>query len=128
MVRDGFDTFITGMAQGVDIWAAQEVLDLKESGMNLHLVCALPFPGFENNRSAEQKLLFKRIIDLSDRVEYICPKYRAWCFKSRNRWLVEHSSSVIAVFNGASGGTKQTLEMAESSGRKIYLIDGSEDL
>ncbi len=128
VAKKGIDTFITGMAPGVDTWAALEVLDLKASGIDLHLVCAVPFPGVEKNRSEELKEMFSKITDASDRIDFICPGYRAWCFKARNRWMVDHASRVIAVFNGSAGGTEQTLKMAEKSGRKITLIDDSKDL
>ena len=31
-VENGFHTFITGMARGVDLWAAELVLQLREQG------------------------------------------------------------------------------------------------
>ena len=42
-IAGGYTTFITGMASGVDTWAAMEVLSLKASGKDVHLVCAVPF-------------------------------------------------------------------------------------
>lgn len=39
-VNDGFVTFISGMARGVDIWAAEIVLRLRESNPAIHLVAA----------------------------------------------------------------------------------------
>lgn len=33
-------------------------------------------------------------------------------FQIRNEWMVNHSNRVIAVFNGESGGTKNTIEYA----------------
>ena len=46
-VNDGFTVFISGMAQGVDIWAAQIVLKLRKKGAPIKLICACPFDGFE---------------------------------------------------------------------------------
>lgn len=43
-IQDGFTTYITGMALGVDIWAAQIVLRLRQSNRNLLLIAALPYP------------------------------------------------------------------------------------
>lgn len=42
-INDGCDTFITGMAPGVDTWAAQEVLKLKAGHDEIKLICAVPF-------------------------------------------------------------------------------------
>ena len=44
---DGFIFYITGMAKGVDIWAAEAVLQLKKEYPHIKLICAVPFDGFE---------------------------------------------------------------------------------
>lgn len=48
-VADGFTTFISGMARGVDIWAAETVLRLRSDGAPIRLICASPFEGFERS-------------------------------------------------------------------------------
>ena len=46
-IADGINVFITGMAPGVDIWAAEIVLDLREKEyLPLKLIAASPHPGF----------------------------------------------------------------------------------
>ena len=50
-IANGYVTFITGMASGSDIWAAEIVLERKKSNNNLHLICAVPYYGFEKNRT-----------------------------------------------------------------------------
>ena len=46
-ITDGFQTFISGMARGVDIWAAEVVLRLRDTGSPIHLIAASPYQGFE---------------------------------------------------------------------------------
>ena len=124
-IHDGFDTFITGMAPGVDIWAAEEVLKIKEENSEIKLVCAVPFKGVERKRTAEQKELFNQIMDRSDSITYICPKQTRWCFYARDRWMVDHSARIIAVFNGTPGGTEYTINYAQKKNRKVVLIKDS---
>jgi uncharacterized phage-like protein YoqJ len=53
-IADGINVFITGMAPGVDIWAAEIVLELrKKEELSLKLIAASPHPGFENRWSIE---------------------------------------------------------------------------
>ena len=52
-VADGLNVFITGMARGVDIWAAQIVLMLRDEGYDVKLMCACPYEGFERGWSQE---------------------------------------------------------------------------
>lgn len=42
-IEDGFTTFISGMAKGVDICAAELVLKRRVSNDRLKLICALPY-------------------------------------------------------------------------------------
>ena len=46
-IADGLTVFITGMARGVDIWAAEIVIKLRDAGQPLKLMCACPYDGFE---------------------------------------------------------------------------------
>ena len=46
-IADGKNVFISGMARGVDIWAAEIVLRLRKEGANVKLICASPYEGFE---------------------------------------------------------------------------------
>ena len=127
-IAEGYDTFISGMALGVDLWAAQEILAHKQSGYDIHLVCAVPFPGVEKNRDSVHQEVFSKILEASDAVRYVCPKYKPWCFSARDKWMVEHASKVIAVSNGTKGGTEATIQYAKELGRQVVLIDDSEDL
>ena len=46
-VADGLNVFITGMARGVDIWAAQIVLKLRAEGLDVRLICTCPYEGYQ---------------------------------------------------------------------------------
>ena len=121
-VDDGFVTFISGMARGVDIWAAEIVLNLKAEGHLLHLICASPFEGFERSWSADWKRRYHDVLAAADLVKYISPAYSPACFQIRNEWMVDRSARVIAVFNGERGGTKNTIVYAERNGKEILRI------
>ena len=42
----------------------------------------------------------------------------------RNRFLVEHASTLLAVYNGERrGGTAATMRYAQKMGREIVVID-----
>ena len=41
-ITDGYTTFITGMGMGVDIWAAEIVIELRSSNPSLHLIAVEP--------------------------------------------------------------------------------------
>lgn len=105
-VADGLNVFITGMARGVDIWAAQIVLMLRDEGYDVKLMCACPYDGFECGWSQEWQKQYREILTAADFVKYVCGGYSRSCFQIRNEWMVNHSARVIAVFNGENVALK----------------------
>ena len=123
-VSDGLNVFITGMARGVDIWAAQIVLKLRDEGCNVRLICACPYEGFERSWSQEWQKAYREILTVADFVKYVCNGYGPACFQIRNEWMVNHSARVIAVFNGENGGTKNTMDYAMKVDVPVVRIEG----
>lgn len=121
-VNDGFVTFISGMARGVDIWAAEIVLRLRDEGCPIRLICASPFDGFEKNWSADWQKRYRRISATADDFRFISPAYSRDCFQRRNEWMVDHSARVIAMFNGERGGTKNTIDYAVHHGVPVVML------
>lgn len=123
-IADGITVFITGMARGVDIWAAEIVLQLRESGLPVKLICASPYDGFERGWKASWQEKYTAVLKAADLVRFINPGYSRSCFQIRNEWMVDHSTRVIAVFDGTPGGTKNTIDYARHKGVEVTLIDG----
>ncbi len=121
-IADGFQTFISGMARGVDLWAAEEVLALRDGGAAIRLICASPYQGFEVHWRQVWQERYRQVLERADLVRFICPAYSRGCFQRRNEWLVDHSSRVIAVYNGGPGGTRNTVEYALKKGVEIIKI------
>ena len=121
-IDDGFVTFITGMARGVDIWAGEIILQLRKNNPNLHLIAASPYDGFESRWSADWQRRYKDILDQADLVRFVCNGYSKSCFQIRNEWMVNRSARVIAVYNGEPGGTRNTIEYAERNKVECFKI------
>ena len=121
-ISKGFVTFITGMAMGTDIWAAEIVLDRRKKNNDLHLICALPHPGFESRRSFVEKMRFSKIIKNADLVKEINDHYFTGCYQVRNEWMVDRSNLVIAVFNGQKSGTKNTVDYAKKKNVQVVNV------
>ena len=120
-ISNGFVTFISGMARGVDIWAAEIVLERKKSNPDIRLICALPHPDFEHSWRDSWQQRYKEILARADLVKTICPAFSMASYQCRNEWMVDHSALVIAIYNGALGGTRNTLDYAERHGVKVEV-------
>ena len=121
-INAGYEIFISGMAVGVDVWAAEIVSDKKKDNKDIKLICALPHPNFEKNRSECEKVRYEKILKSADEVKTISEHYFRSCYQKRNCWMVDNSSLVIAAFDGKKGGTKNTIDYARRKGRKIDNI------
>jgi uncharacterized phage-like protein YoqJ len=123
-IKDGFTTFITGMAQGVDIWAGQMVLCRREANPALRLVAALAYPNGEKRWAAAWKKQYVQLLEAADEVVAISPAYHKACYQKRDEWMVNHASRVIAVYDGVAGGTKNTIEYARKCGVEVSPVQG----
>lgn len=121
-IENGFTTFITGMAPGVDIWAVEIVLEKRKHNTSLHLICAMPHPGFEKRKSKYEEDRCQNIIDNADYTQTICDRYFRACYQRRNEFMVDHSNLVIAVWNGEKIGTKNTIDYAKRKGVELINI------
>lgn len=121
-VNDGYDTFITGMQRGIDLWAGEIVLSLM-AGSNLRLICAMPYEGFGKEFTGVDKWTFERILEAASAKVTLCPRYTKDCMALRNKFMVDNSSRLIAVADDLKSGTGQTLRYARSSNLDIRLID-----
>lgn len=120
----GVTGWLSGMAQGTDVWAAEIVLDLKKKNPALRLHCILPCEGQEAKWPAAEQERYRSILKLADEVVYVSRAYHSDCMLDRNRYLVNHSSILLAVYNGTlRSGTGATVRYAKRQGRTIILID-----
>ena len=121
-IQAGYNVFLTGMARGTDLWAAEIILNLRRKNNDLKLICAIPYDGFERRWSEYWRQLYHYVRNEADLVRVIGHGYSAGIFQIRNEWMVNHSSRVIAVYNGSLGGTKNTVDYAMQQGIPVRII------
>jgi len=122
----GFTDFISGMALGVDTYAAQTVLRLRDYGMNIRLICAIPCRNQSSLWNDSQRKTYNEILAAADKVILLEEEYSDGCMQRRNEFMVNNSSLVLAVWNGKPGGTANTLRYARKLSRPILQIDPNE--
>lgn len=118
-IADGFTTFITGMAEGVDLLFAELVIEQKAQHPELFLEAAIPY----QNRLKTKDPLFHKCFEGCDGVHVQQEEYNSDCFMNRNRYMVSLSSRVIAVYDGREkGGTLFTMRYAHTMEREVREI------
>ncbi len=124
IINYGITHFISGMAIGFDIIAAELVLELKKDYPFITLECAIPCKEQDKLWREQQKLRYKNILSQADKVTYVSDRpYFDGCMQQRNKYMIDNSSVLIALFNGKAGGTKQTVDYAKEKGLKVEIIN-----
>ncbi|MBD5160996.1 MAG: DUF1273 domain-containing protein [Oscillibacter sp.] len=124
LVNRGVTGFLSGMAQGTDLWCSQIVLDLKKKNPALKLHCILSCKGQESKWTASAQEHYHSILAQANEVVYVGQEFSRDCMLERNRWLVNRASILLAVYDGTyRSGTGMTVRYAQKLGREIIIID-----
>jgi len=116
--------FMCGMARGCDLYFAEAVLALRESGREVTLEGVRPCESQADRWPAGERERYQRILDRCDYETLIQHSYDRWCMMRRNRYMVDRSARIIAVYNGVpKGGTAQTLAYALQKGLPADILD-----
>ena len=121
-VKNEYSHFIFGAALGADTYAAEQVLLLKKKYKHITLEAAIPCPSQSARWTSASKERYERILALCDKKTLISPSYTYACMHERNRYMVDNSSLLIAIYNGGPGGTANTVDYAERQGLDIKLV------
>ncbi len=122
-VENGFEYFISGLARGVDIWAALYVIEIKKKFPNLKLISVKPYEEHGQKFKGEDLWNLKNILEKSDDIICVSKEYSMDCYKLRNQFMVDNSSKLIAVVGDYKSGTGQTIRYANKMGIDISIIN-----
>lgn len=122
-IREGYTRFFSGVARGIDLWAAQTVLELRKTNPDIELVCVKPVENQGHNFPEEDKLLYESVISKADLVICTSKEYSRNCYTVRNHYMVDHAEKLIAFVSNYRSGTGQTINYARKLGRKTDVTD-----
>lgn len=119
----GITQFLSGMAEGTDVWSALSVLALQEKNPKVKLHCILPCREQADKWAASSQDLYHSILERADSIVYVSRAYHKNCMLERNRFLVDHASALLAVYNGEwRGGTAATVRYAQKLQKKVLIL------
>lgn len=120
----GYRHFISGMANGADFYFAEAVLALRERFSGVVLEAAVPCLTQADRWSAADRRRYRSILDRCDLESVVQEHYDRYCMLRRNRYMVDHSSLLLAVYDGSSGGgTRYTVNYAMDCGLEIVKLE-----
>ena len=121
--EDGYRHFICGMAIGCDTYFAEAVLQLKARHPDALLEAAIPCDNQHAKWNRTQKERYARLLERCDLTTYVSHSYTPDCMMRRNEYMIDHSSLLLACFNGCSSGTMSTILLAGRSGIRTIILE-----
>ena len=127
--QQGMRHFICGMARGTDLYFAEAVLALRERCPDLTLEAARPCESQADSWPEPEKERYRGILERCDYETLVQHHYDRGCMQRRNRYMVERSEMILAVYNGEpKGGTAQTLAYALRKGLRVEILELEESV
>lgn len=120
--HSGVRHFICGMATGCDMYFCEAVIELRTVHEDITLEAAIPWEGQSSGWPAALKKRYSRLVEECDYYTLVQNRYTPDCLMRRNRYMVDNSSVLIAVFNGTPGGTMSTILYAMRRGIEIIEL------
>lgn len=113
------EKIISGMALGVDQWAANIAIKL-----NIPFIAAIPFAGQEGKWPESSQKTFRALLNKAAEQVIVSPgAYEPAKLQVRNEWMVDRCDLLIAVWDGTKGGTGNCVEYAKGVNKDIFRID-----
>lgn len=122
----GMRTFLSGMAVGFDLAAAEAVVACRaDTSPGLRLVAVVPFAGQPARFGAYDRIRYERLLAAADKVVVLSDSYHRGCYAARNDYLTNHASVIVAWYDGSPGGTQYTVRRAVALGREVRNLHPS---
>ena len=126
-VEDAYDKgmrhFLCGMARGADFYFCDAVLELRERRSGVTLEAVIPCEEQAARWSERERERWFSLVERCDGETMLQHHYDKGCMLRRNRYLVDHSSMLIAVYDGMLGGTMYTLSYAMKRGLETVILE-----
>lgn len=122
----GYRHYICGMALGADFYFCEAVLALRDERPGITLEAAIPCEEQAARWTERDRDRYFGLVGQCDFETVVQHHYDRGCMLRRNRYMVEHSSLLIAAFDGTLGGTMYTITHAMRRGLEVVTLDVSE--
>ena len=111
------DKMISGMALGWDQAVAQACIDL-----NIPFIAATPCRHQDSKWPDSSRQKWISLMDEAESIHNISEQYTPSCMQERNRWMVDNSEAVLALYDGSRGGTENCIMYAKSQDSSIHNV------
>ncbi|MBP3040033.1 DUF1273 domain-containing protein [Bacillaceae bacterium Marseille-Q3522] len=118
LIETGLNWVIVTGQTGVEQWAAESVLSLKNHYPHLKLAVITPFLQQEENWKPKRQEVYRHVLQEADFTDSISkqPYQGSWQFKQKNKFLLRNSDALLVLFDkdDENGSPKYLMREAEA--------------
>ena len=123
-IDSGFKRFYIGMADGIDLWVGEELVELKTTQYpEIQIIPVKPFAQHGSDFSIENKKIYDDILNVADEIVCLQSNWTKSAYFQRNRYMVDNSTNLLAFIYDYESGTGYTIKYAQSLGKSIDIVD-----
>lgn len=118
-IKLGFTHFYTGLADGIDYYAAAYLFHLREQNPAITVIGVQPcldYKEFFQHNGYDMCHLEEMLANVDQLIVLPGNRFDKGIFLKRNRYMVDHCSGIIAVCTEGRSGSMQTYRYAVRSG------------
>lgn len=119
--KKGIRIFITGLAEGIDAYAALAVEEFRNTHDDIKLVGVVPYRG--KLRTVHKDEYVNIAYSYCDEMLAASEENTRGVYHLRDRFMVDHSCYIIAALAKNEGGSKYTFDYAVKQGLDYDLIN-----
>ncbi|WP_281891102.1 DUF1273 domain-containing protein [Paenibacillus sp. YYML68] len=124
-LEEGLEWVIVSGQWGVELWAAQAVIELKADYPQLQLAVITPFLEQEENWSDDKKEQYQEVLRRADYTKSVTnSKYVGpWQFAEKNKFLLKHTDGLLIVYDEEKEGSpRYMLKQAEQQAAARHYV------
>ena len=119
----GIRHFMCGMARGADFYFCQAVIRLRQARPDVTLEACIPCEEQAARWSEADRDRYFSLVEQCDFETMVQHHYDKGCMLRRNRYMVDRSRLLIALYDGMLGGTMYTVSYARKKGLELVVLD-----
>jgi uncharacterized phage-like protein YoqJ len=119
---DGARHFVCGMARGCDMYFCESVIALRSRLADIMVEAAVPHDRQSSGWPSQDAARYDSLLALCDVRTVVSEQYSRGAMAKRNRYMVNRSSALIAVYDGQPGGTSYTVSYAKKRGVRLIIL------
>ena len=122
LIWEGYTHFLSGGALGMDMYAAETVLELRQKYPWIGLEMVIPYDSQADRWEEVYQSRYSILLEAADIITCTGHEYTKGALFRRNRYLVDNADLLLAAYDGQPGGTQMTCDYAKKVGVEICKI------